>query len=194
MVRPLPRDSVTALASTEILIGGSNQASTVLSSPNCHSKTAAAICSRAAAAGWTSKTSTCLLPFSSMLSTRLLATLLVHAQYQGYWSQLGMQFQEEMEALLERHILNGLIDAPWVRTDDPESDDDDGFFAALQELVAYAFEESVRIKKTGRLFPGWHEIPARSSHGILQEVQSLLQKYRSELVRQSRLLDQAGRA
>ena len=59
-----------------------------------------------------------------------------------------MQFQEEMEALLERHVLNGLVDAPWVWTDDPESDDDDGFFAALKELVAYAFEESVRIKKT----------------------------------------------
>jgi hypothetical protein len=124
----------------------------------------------------------------------LLATLLVHAQYQGYWNHLGMQFQEEMEALLERHVLNGLVDAPWVRTDDPESDDDDGFFAALQELVAYSFEESVRIKKKGRLFPGWHEIPVRSSHGILQEVQSLLEKYRSELVRQSRLLDQGGRA
>jgi hypothetical protein len=105
-----------------------------------------------------------------------------------------MQFQEEMEALLERHVLNGLVDAPWVRTDDPESDDDDWFFAALQELVAYAFEESVRIKKKGGLFPGWHEIPARASGGILQEVQSLLQKYRSELVRQSRLLDQGGRA
>src|SRR5207245_9236924 len=38
----------------------------------------------------------------------LLATLLVHAQYQGYWNQLGMQFQEEMEALLERHVLSGL--------------------------------------------------------------------------------------
>jgi len=124
----------------------------------------------------------------------LLATLLVHAQYQGYWNQLGMQFQAELEALLDRHVLSGLVDAPWVRTDDPESDDDDRFFAALQELVAYAFEESVRIKKTGRLFPGWHEIPARSSHGILQEVQSLLQKYRSELVSQSRLLDQGDRA
>src|SRR5260370_14191134 len=110
----------------------------------------------------------------------LLATLPVHAEYQGYWNQLGMQFQEEMEALLERHVLNGLVDAPWVRTDDQESDDD-GFFAALQELVAYAFEESVRIKKKGRLFPGWHKVPVRSSHGILQEVQSLLQKYRTEL-------------
>jgi hypothetical protein len=105
-----------------------------------------------------------------------------------------MQFQKEMEALLERHLLNGLVDAPWVRTDDPESDDDDGFFAALQELVAYAFEESVRIKKKGRLFPGWHEIRVRSSPGILQEVQSLLQNYRGESVRQSRLLDQGGGA
>src|SRR5262249_39652514 len=100
---------------------------------------------------------------------------------------LGMQFEEEMEALLERHVLKGL--APWVRTDDPKSGDDDGFFAALQELVGYAFEESVRIKKKGGLFP-----PVRSSYGILQEVQSLLQKYRSELVRQSRLLDQGDPA
>ena len=123
----------------------------------------------------------------------LLATLLVHAQYQGYWNQLGMQFQQEMETLLERHILNGLVDAPWVQTDDPESDDDDKFFAALQELVAYAFEETVRIKKKkSHFFQGWREISARSSPGILQEVQSLLQKYRSELVRQSCLLDQEG--
>ena len=35
-----------------------------------------------------------------------------------------MQFQAEMEALLERHVLNGLVDAPWVRTDDLESNDD----------------------------------------------------------------------
>jgi hypothetical protein len=130
---------------------------------------------------------------SDIENINLLATLLVHAQYQGYWNQLGMQFQEEMEALLERHLLNGLVDTPWVRTDNPKSGDDDRFFAALQELVAYAFEESARIKKEGRRFPGWHKKPVRSSRGILQEVQSLLQKYRSELVRQSRLLDQESR-
>jgi hypothetical protein len=124
----------------------------------------------------------------------LLATLLVHAQYRGYWNQLGERFQEEMEALLGRHVLSGLIDAPWVRTDDPESSEDDAFFAALQELVAYAFEESVRIKKKGLLFVGWRQIPARSSRGILQEVQSLFQTYRGELVRQSRLLEQGGYA
>jgi hypothetical protein len=41
------------------------------------------------------------------------------------------RFAEIADELLERHVLNGLVDAPWVRTDDPESDDDDGFFAAL---------------------------------------------------------------
>jgi hypothetical protein len=51
----------------------------------------------------------------------LLATLLVHAQHQGYWRQLGMQFQKEMEALLEQHVLNGLVDAPWVRTRSPRA-------------------------------------------------------------------------
>jgi len=56
---------------TEILIGGRDLASIVLWSPDCPLKTAAAICSQAAAAGWTSRTSTCLLPFSSMLSTRV---------------------------------------------------------------------------------------------------------------------------
>ena len=168
--------------STEILIGGRNPGIIALWGPNCHLKTAAAICSRAAAAGWTSRT------------INLLATLLVHAQYQGYWNQLGMQFQAEMEALLERHVLNGLVDAPWVRTDDLRSNDDHRFFAALQELVAYAFEESVRIKKNKSLFSGWLDIPARSSRGILQEVQFLLQKYRGELIRQSCLLDQTGRA
>jgi hypothetical protein len=105
-----------------------------------------------------------------------------------------MQFQAEMEALLERHVLNGLVDAPWVRTNDLGSNDDRRFFAALQELVAYAFKESVRIKRNKSLFSGWLDIPARSSRGILQEVQSLLQKYRSELVWQSCLLDQGGRA
>jgi hypothetical protein len=65
----------------------------------------------------------------------LLATLLVHAQYQGYWNQLGMQFQDEMEALLERHVLNGLVDAPWVRTDDLESDDDDRFLPLSKSLL-----------------------------------------------------------
>ena len=124
----------------------------------------------------------------------LLATLLTHAEYQGYWSQLDEQFEEDMQSLLDRHLLAGLVDAPWVRTDDAESADDMKFFSAAQELVAYVFEESVRVKKkSGILFSRWDEIPARSSGGILYEMQSLLKKYRTEVVRQSRLLDEGGR-
>src|SRR5262249_2693044 len=94
--------------STEILIGGRNLTSIVLWSPNCHSKTAAPICSRSGSR-------------LDIQNINLLSTLLVHAQYQ-YWKQLGVQFQEEMAALLERHVLKGLVDAPWVRTDDPLAD------------------------------------------------------------------------
>jgi hypothetical protein len=124
----------------------------------------------------------------------LLVTLLIHAEHQGYWSKLGEQFEEGMQSLLDRHLLAGLVNAPWIRTGDTESADDMKFFSALQELVAYVFEESVRVKKTsGSLFSRWHEIPAGSSPGILHEMQSLLQKYRTEVVRQSRLHDKGGR-
>jgi hypothetical protein len=124
----------------------------------------------------------------------LLATLLVHAEHQGYWSKLGEQFEEDMQSLLDRHLLAGLVDAPWVRTGDPERAGDLEFFSALQELVAYVFEESVRVKKkSGILFSRSHEIPARSSRGILHEMQSLLQKYRGQVVTQSRLHDKGGR-
>lgn len=126
----------------------------------------------------------------------LLATLLVHAEYEGYWKKLGLQFEKEMQALLDRHLLAGLVDSPWVRIDDTASADDDKFFAVLQELVAYAFEEAVRIKERDSFFWNrWREIPARSSHGILEEVQSLLQKYRGRLIKQSRRkFDKGGRA
>ena len=119
----------------------------------------------------------------------LVATLLVHAEYEGYWSQLGLQFEKEMVVLLDRHLLAGLVEAPWVRTADAESADDSKFFNALQELVAYVFEEAVRIKQMSGVFWKWREIPVRSSRGILQEMQSLLKKYCDELVSQSRLLD-----
>jgi hypothetical protein len=124
----------------------------------------------------------------------LLATLLIHAEHQGYWSKLGERFEEDMQSLLDRHLLAGLVSAPWVRTDEAESADDMKFFSALKELVAYVFEESVRVKKkSGIPFSRWHEIPARSSQGILHEMQSLLKTYRTEVVRQSRLHDKGDR-
>ena len=57
-----------------------------------------------------------------------------------------------MQSLLDRHLLAGLVNAPWVRTGDAESADDLKFFSALQELVAYVFEESVRVKRNRAFF------------------------------------------
>jgi hypothetical protein len=115
----------------------------------------------------------------------LLATLLTHAQYQGYWSGLGAQLEEDMHSLLDRHLLAGLVSAPWVRPETPERAGDKRFFSALQELVAYVFEESVRVSKgSTRVASNSHEKAA--GRGILEEMQGLLQKYRTEVVRQSR--------
>ena len=100
-----------------------------------------------------------------------------------------------MTALLDRHLLAGLVDAPWVRTDDPTSADDARFFAALQELVAYAFEEAIRIQEKGPFWKRyWRDIPARSSDGILPEVQALLRRYRGEVIKGARTFDQGDAA
>jgi hypothetical protein len=123
----------------------------------------------------------------------LLATLLMHVEHGGYWKELGEQLEQEIADLLDRHLLTGLVDAPWVRTDEPASGDDNRFFAALQELVAYAFEEAVRIGEGNVSRRRWPDIPARPSCGILQDVQSLLGKYCMAVTTQSRLLDQGGR-
>jgi hypothetical protein len=125
----------------------------------------------------------------------LLATLLVHSEYNGYWRTLGEQFKIELESLLERHILKGLLTAPWVRESSAQIGDDDRFFAALQELVAYAYGESTRVKQRRALwFRTWRDIPARSPNGILEEMHSLVSKYRRLLEAQSPLVAKGGQA
>ena len=122
----------------------------------------------------------------------LVATLLVHREYDGYWRVLGQEFGVEMEALLERHILTGLLAAPWVSQSWAQIGDDDRFFAALQELVACAYGESTRDKQRRLLlFERWRDVPARPN-GILKEMQRLLSKYRKLIERQSNLVSQAG--
>jgi hypothetical protein len=97
-----------------------------------------------------------------------------------------------MEALLERHILTGLLAAPWVSQSWAQIGDDDRFFAALQELVAYAYGESTRVKQRRLLlFERWQDVPARPN-GILEEMQRMLSKYRMLIERQSKFISQAG--
>jgi hypothetical protein len=125
----------------------------------------------------------------------LVATLLVHSEYDGYWSGLGQEFRAEMEMILGRHILTGLLDVPWVRQSWAQFGDDDKFFAALQELVAYAYGESSRVRqRRPSVFGMWRNAPEPSPKGILEEVQRLLSKYRKAVERQSRLVTQAGEA
>lgn len=116
----------------------------------------------------------------------LIATLLVHAEHEGYWKQLGIKFEEDMAALLDRHLLSGLLDAPWVRTSDPETHDDERFKSAVQELTAYAFDETRRIRCSTRSREGRNGEAAPAS--ILHEMQLLLRRYRAWIVRQSLLL------
>jgi hypothetical protein len=123
----------------------------------------------------------------------LVATLLVHSEYDGYWSGLGEEFRAEMELILKQHILSGLLDVPWVRQSWAQFGDDDRFFAALQELVSYAYGESSRAKQRRLLpFGMWRDVRVRSPSGILEEVQRLLVKYRKAMERQSSLVTQTG--
>jgi len=121
-------------------------------------------------------------------NVNLVATLLMHAEHDGHWGTLGQRFQQEVEALLDQHLLSGLLDAPWVHAADPVVGHDIDFFAALQELVAYAFEEAVRIKERKFFFTRKRDIPARGSKGILAEVQTLLTAYRADIVSQSNFI------
>jgi hypothetical protein len=94
-----------------------------------------------------------------------------------------------MEELLDRHILSGLLAAPWIRVTFAQIGDDDRFFAGLQELAAYAYGEAIRVKKRHLvLFNTWRDIPARAPNGILEEMQGLLSKYRELLEKESSVL------
>ena len=112
----------------------------------------------------------------------LLATLLVHAQSadgDGYWSSLGASFADELVSLLDRHLLSGLVEAPWICASDRRNwgdpRNDQMFFGALQELTAYAAAEATRLDKVSS--PQRTTIPG----GILNEMQALLAKYRNIL-------------
>ena len=67
--------------------------------------------------------------------------------------------------------------------------DDTQSFSALQELMAYAFEEYARLEKerSNQWRRGTSDRP-----GILEEMQALLQHYRAELLAESGRLLQEG--
>ncbi len=115
-------------------------------------------------------------------NVNLMATLLSHDQMLAYWKHLGRQCVADVEALLQRHLLRGILDVPWIHPATGKRADDTQFFSALQELMTYAFDESARLEKERRNQAG-QSTPHRP--GILAEMQALLRHYRAELLAQS---------
>jgi len=120
----------------------------------------------------------------------LIATLLSHHQTLAYWKRLGGRFVADVEALLSRHLLQGMLEVCWIHPATGEMADDTRSFSALQELMTYAFDECARLGKEKR-----HQSRRRYTSdppGILAETKALLQHYRAELLAESGRLLQQG--
>ncbi len=120
----------------------------------------------------------------------LIATLLSHHQTLAYWKRLGGRFVADVEALLRRHLLQGMLEVCWIHPATGGMADDAQSFAALQELMAYAFDERARLEKEKRNRWWWRDTSDRP--GILAEMKALLQHYRAELLAESDRLLQEG--
>jgi len=115
----------------------------------------------------------------------LVATLLAHHQEFAYWEPLGSEFMQQMNKLLGDHLLTGALTVPWVHADGSQPTDDKEFMAGFYEVMDYAFAEHVRLKKARQAF--WR---ARGSEppGILNQIRTLLETFRRELVEQSQAI------
>lgn len=106
----------------------------------------------------------------------LVATLLVHVQCNGYWSELGKRFIDDVKSLLARHQLSGTLNAPWVKCWEEGAQGDEPFWNALEELMDCAFQDVLEItlaRESGN--------PSRAKQGILSEMQMILRQYRKKL-------------
>jgi hypothetical protein len=115
-------------------------------------------------------------------NVNLMATLLSHEQMLTYWKHLGRRCMADVKALLQRHLLGGILDVPWIHPATGNRADDTQFFSALQELMTYAFDEHARLEKERRNQAGQS---TSDRPGILAEMQTLLRHYRAELLAQA---------
>ena len=118
----------------------------------------------------------------------LIASLMCHMEEDGFWSELGMQFENDLQSLLKRHMLEHLPGAPWVRSQNSAKDavveeGDDAFMRALQELMSYTLEDILRVNRIGRHY--FSDKPPDGPMGILWDMDQLLKKYRAELLERS---------
>ncbi len=118
--------------------------------------------------------------------------MLSHAQFGGYWEQLGRSFEAALAALLDSHILSGLLDAPWMHPGGIDVTDDELFADAYNELADYAFQEVSRLVWARNTFTGKDAQEALKMPSILREMRSMLETYRAQLINESRRLDMRG--
>ena len=94
---------------------------------------------------------------------------------------LGEQLAHELVSLLDRHLLAGLIEAPWIGIPDTDVNPttDHLFLSALQELTAYTAAEATRLKRAQEnVFARLSSLPENDARGgILNEMRQLLAKY-----------------
>jgi hypothetical protein len=64
-------------------------------------------------------------------NVNLMATLLSHHQTFAYWKHLGRRFVADVEALLKRHLLQGILEASWIHPATGKVADDMQFFSAV---------------------------------------------------------------
>jgi len=116
----------------------------------------------------------------------LVAGLLLaaeHVEEGAWWGKLGQSFIRDVTELLDDHLLSGLLDAPWIRSDDNVIAGDTRFESALQELTAYVFDEVLRANKAGKYF--WPAARKKPAMSILSDVRQILEMYRSLVIKES---------
>lgn len=113
---------------------------------------------------------------TDLQNINLLATLLLHAECpDAYWQSTGRTLARDLEGILNRHLLSGVLDADWVCSAEFDANPaaDDAFILALQEVTAYAAAEADRLSRWSPSLGTLDEFG-----GILFEMHELLQKYR----------------
>jgi hypothetical protein len=130
----------------------------------------------------------------------LVASLLTHRQFpilNGCWQGPGRRFEDEATQLLEEHMIDHILEAPWVegiKNSETPAERDREFSTALKDLVSYARGEADRLsKKTDFLSQDTEGRVMNPGSGILGSVHQLLQRFEFEIKEQSRAWQRSKR-
>lgn len=115
-------------------------------------------------------------------NVNVLATILAHEQFGGYWSELGRWFRQRIKVVLDQHLLGGLLSVPWVASPQYVGDrshatileeEDQRFAEAMNELSGVVMAETA-------LYPDQGVLPSTS---LISSVYNLVQRCRETIAR-----------